>query len=142
MSKIFSINLGGGGAQTIVVETFGDLPISGTDGQLALVQLPTPRLYVYDNGMWVLVGGQGNLLGNAGSTAIASAQSQVVVVFNTAMSDTSYSLVTAIQNVTDVDPIYLQIVSVVKSTTGFTALFNAPTDSSNYVLNWQAAEAV
>lgn len=92
--------------------------------------------------MWVLVGGQGNLLGNAGSTAIASAQSQVVVVFNTAMSDTSYSLVTAIQNVTDVDPIYLQIVSVVKSTTGFTALFNAPTDSSNYVLNWQAAEAV
>lgn len=133
--------MGGGGASVLIVATVGNLPASATEGDLAFVT-STQKLYIYDNGAWVLIGGQGNLLGNAGQTAIASGAQTASIVFNTPMADTNYALVTSIENDTDATPIYLQIVSTAKSTTGFTFILNAPTDTAAYVINWQAAASV
>ncbi len=66
---MYAINLGGGGSNTIVVATVGDLPGSGELGQFALV-LSDNTVYVWDGSSWALVGGQGNLLGHAGTRLI------------------------------------------------------------------------
>ena len=139
--RLFSVNLGGGGSSTIVVADVGDLPASGDLGQFALTT-DDNLVYIWDGSSWVLVGGQGNLLGHSGAAAIADAQQTVSVVFASAMPDTTYALNCSITNVTDADPIYLNIVSTTKLTTGFTVEFNAPTDTANYILEWQVTRAI
>jgi hypothetical protein len=74
----------------------------------------------------------------AGRAAIATATSTSVVTFSTALANTNYAVNHTFENTTDTDPIFLQAMITAKSTTGFTATFNAPTDSANYVMNWQA----
>lgn len=140
MSRMQSINLGGG-ASTIVVPTFGDLPASADLGQFALV-LADNTVYVWDGNSWELIGGQGNLLGHAGSQAISNGSPTVSVVYPAAMPDLNYSLTLSITNTVDADPIYLIIVSTTKTISGFTAEFNAPTDSANYVIEYKVARDV
>lgn len=72
----------------------------------------------------------------AASVAIGNAASSIDVVFTTPFGSTSYMLLTNITNVTDAAPIFLQVVDTAKSSTGFTATFNAPTDTANYVLEY------
>ncbi len=141
MSRMQSINLGGGGASTIVVPTFGDLPAAADLGQFALV-LADNTVYVWDGNSWELIGGQGNLLGHAGSQAISNGSPTVSVVYPAAMPDLNYSLTLSITNTVDADPIYLIIVSTTKTVAGFTAEFNAPTDSANYVIEYKVARDV
>ena len=142
MSRMQSINLGGGdGVATIVVATTGDLPITAQLGQFALV-LADNTVYVWDGDSWELIGGQGNLLGHAGSQAISSGSPTVSVVYPAAMPDLNYSLTLSITNTVDADPIYLIIVSTTKTVSGFTAEFNAPTDSANYVIEYKVARDV
>ncbi len=84
-------------------------------------------------------GGQpANMAGRAGSQAIADATQSAVVVFSTAMPNTSYALMMSINNLVDASPIFLQVVDTVKAVGGFTATFNAPTDSANYVFEYIA----
>lgn len=142
MSRMQSINLGGGVDDgTIVVAAVGDLPGSAITGQFALVT-DDNTVYIWDGSAWVLVGGQGNLLGHAGSDAISNGAASVSVVYPAAMPDLNYSLTVSITNTTDADPIYLIIVNTTKLTTGFTAEFNAATDSANYVLEWKVSRDV
>ncbi len=83
-------------------------------------------------------GGSGAFEGNIGEASISSGASSKAVVFTTPFADTSYSIIVTIQNLTDATPIFLNPVITAKSTTGFTVLFNAPTDTINYVLEYIA----
>ena len=74
----------------------------------------------------------------AGVEDITSSAQQVTVTFATARADTDYNVVFSFQNMVDADPIFLIGYVSDKTTGGFTVKFNAPTDSSDYKLNWQA----
>jgi len=139
MPRMYSSGLGGGGGvSTLIVATVGDLPVSGTLGQFALVE-DDDTVYIWNGTSWVLVGGAGVQLGHTGETPIANGSPSVAVVFPIAMPDLNYAITATITNLTDADPIYLIIVNTVKTTAGFTAELNAPTDSANYVLEWQVS---
>lgn len=143
MPRMYSSGLGGGGGgvSTIVVDSFGDLPGTGVTGQFALTT-DDGLVYIWDGTQWVLIGGQGNLLGHAGSQAIVNGSQTSSIVFGSAMPDLNYSLTASITNLIDPDPQYLTIVNTVKTVNGFTAEFNAPTDSANYVIEWKIARFV
>lgn len=138
MTRLFSVNLGGGGGQGITVyNTVLDLPVAGADGVPVSV-LSTRKLYAWNavKGKWVVIGGEGAFIGRVNQTAIPNATQTLAVTFSEVMPSTEYSLFATIRNTTDTDPIWLQIVQTVRSVSGFTVVFNAPTDSSNYVLEW------
>lgn len=80
----------------------------------------------------------GALTGRAGVESLTAAQQTVVVIFSATMGTTNYSLDYSIQNNTDPFPIMLQGVVTDKTATGFTVVLNAPTDTANYTLNYQA----
>lgn len=71
----------------------------------------------------------------AGRQAVGSAQTTVSVTFSTAVT-TSYIPVCSWQNTTDSTPQFQPIAITAFTTTGFTATWNAPTDSANYSINW------
>lgn len=74
----------------------------------------------------------------AGSSAIGSAQTSLAVTFSSVMPNTSYSIVATMLNTTDTNPQFQPITITAFSTSGFTAKWNANTDSANYLLNWTA----
>ena len=74
----------------------------------------------------------------AGSSAIGSAQTSLAVTFSSAMPNTSYTVVATMLNTTDTNPQFQPITITAFSTSGFTAKWNANTDSANYLLNWIA----
>jgi hypothetical protein len=98
-----------------------------------------PRIYAIN------LGGGGTpvdpftLIGRAGQEPIPNGADSVSVVFSTLMANTNYAVIASIVNVTDANPISLIPVISDKQTTGFTATFNAPTDSGNYVLDYIVA---
>lgn len=142
MPRMYSSGLGGGGAEGIVIyPTVPDLPGAAGDGTVVYV-LSTRKLYSYNTnkGKWVTVGGEGAMIGRVNQTAIPNATQTLAVVFSEAMPSTEYTLLTHIINEVDVDPIWLSSITTIKSTTGFTVYFNAPTDSVNYILEWAASE--
>lgn len=84
-------------------------------------------------------GGAGNkILAANGAVAISNGSSTVSAVYATAIPSSSYALSLTVRNVTDGSPIFLQSIITAKSTTGFTATFNAPADSANYLLEYMA----
>jgi hypothetical protein len=72
----------------------------------------------------------------AGLQAVTSGVSTISVTFSSAIASTSYSVVCTWQNLTDAHPQFQDIVVTAFSTTGFTATWNAPTDSANYSVSW------
>lgn len=72
----------------------------------------------------------------AQSVALGSGVSSKAVTFTTAFGSTAYALVVSITNVTDATPIFLQAIITAKSSSGFTATFNAATDTANYLLEY------
>lgn len=139
----FSINIGGAGSGSqglAIYALLATLPVSSTDGDVVYV-LETRKIYSWNNtaGKWVVVGGEGAFIGRVEQTSIPDATQTLAVVFASNMPDTQYSLFLSIKNTTDADPIWLQAVETIKSVSGFTVVFNAPTDSANYVLEWGVA---
>ncbi len=80
----------------------------------------------------------GSTAGSSGaqSVALGGGVSSKAVTFTTAFGSAAYALVVSITNVTDAMPIFLQAIVTAKSSTGFTATFNAPTDTANYILEY------
>lgn len=139
----FSINIGGagsGGTGLSIYALLSTLPASSVDGDVVYV-LETRKLYSWNNTAmkWVVVGGEGAFIGRVEQAAIPNATQTLAVVFSTAMPDTNYSIFLSIENLIDTDPIWLQCVQTIKGTGGFTVVFNAATDSSNYILNYGVA---
>lgn len=79
-----------------------------------------------------------NLTGTAGRTALGSGVQTINVVFPVVRANTLYEVFCSFSNAVDIQPIFLQYVVTAMSTTGFTVIFNAPTDTANYSLMWSA----
>lgn len=77
----------------------------------------------------------------SGKTSISSGSTSQAVTFSTAFSGTTYSITASLLNTTDTNPQFQPITITAQATTGFTASWNAPTATANYVLSWQAVTA-
>ena len=74
----------------------------------------------------------------AGKQSISSASTSQAVIFSSTLGSTSYSVTAVLLNTTDTNPQFQPVTITVQSATGFTATWNAPTATANYVLSWQA----
>jgi len=88
------------------------------------------------------MGGSGTIRGSAGRDAIANGAQTHSVVFALPKANTNYEPIVNIANFLDSQPIFLQWYISSILTTGFTVVFNAPTDSANYLLCWEAVDDV
>lgn len=73
----------------------------------------------------------------SGTETLSNGSSSKVVVINPPLASTDFSVVATLSNVTDSGTQFQTPVVTSKATGGFTAKWNAPTDSSNYVLEYQ-----
>ena len=85
-------------------------------------------------------GGSGSAQAS-GTAAISNGASTVTVTYDVTLS-TSLPPIISVNNTVDASPIFLDAVVTAYSTTGFTATFNAPADSGNYVLQYAVFGAV
>jgi len=76
----------------------------------------------------------------AGRTSISNASTSQAVTFSTALGSTGtdYAVTATLINTTDTNVQFQPVTITATSTTGFTAKFNAPSGTANYVLSWQA----
>lgn len=74
----------------------------------------------------------------AGKTTITTATTTVSVTFSSTLGTTSYAIAANFLNTTDTNPQFQAVDITAQSATGFTATWNAPVDSGNYVLSWTA----
>src|SRR5581483_947126 len=82
---------------------------------------------------WATVSG---FSGRANGTAntIGSGATSKAVTFSSTLGTTNYAVVVTMNNLVDANPQFQPITVTSKSATGFTATWNAPTDSANYIL--------
>lgn len=74
----------------------------------------------------------------AGKDAITVSTSTVTVTFSSTLGTTNYAITANFLNTTDTTPQFQAVDITAQSATGFTAKWNAPVDSGNYVLSWYA----
>lgn len=75
----------------------------------------------------------------AGRTAIGSGVTTISPTFSTAFaSATGYAVTATLLNTTDSNPQFQPVTITSTSTTGFTATWNDPTFTANYILSWHA----
>lgn len=74
----------------------------------------------------------------AGKTAISSGVTTQAVTFSSSFGSTNYAVTANLLNTVDASPQFQPITITAQSTSGFTATWNAPTDSANFLLSWQA----
>lgn len=73
---------------------------------------------------------------NGGVESVPNGATQVSIVFAVARANTNYSVLPVWSNLLDAEPQFQPIVVTDKQTTGFTAKWNAPTDSANYSVEY------
>ncbi len=96
--------------------------------------LPFSKQFLED-GAFTFLGSPGTVE-RADSNAIGNGVSSLAVVFSQPVVNTSYAVYAAMSNVVDTNPQFQPITFTAKATTGFTASWNAPTDSVNYILEY------
>jgi len=74
----------------------------------------------------------------AGKATLSVSTTSKAVTFSTAYANTNYAVTATMLNTTDTNPQYIPVTITVQATTGFTASWNAPTPTANYVLSWMA----
>lgn len=75
---------------------------------------------------------------NGTATTLSAATSSKVVTFSSTLGTTNYAVIAIMNNLVDANPQFQPITITAKSATGFTATWNAPTDSANYILEYIA----
>lgn len=115
--------------------SFALLPAVANNGDVA-VTTDTDTFYIYNGVTWIPIASPSTAFGRAGRLSLGNGVSTAVVTFSSTLGTTNYAIQGSIKNTADSSPIFLQIVDTVKAATGFTATFNAPTDSTNYVFEW------
>lgn len=73
----------------------------------------------------------------AGSVSLSSGATGAQITFSSGLSSLSY-IPSAEIECSDSSPIFLQYVISSRTTGGFLVTFNAPTDSANYILHYEA----
>lgn len=74
----------------------------------------------------------------AGSASLSLNDTSKAITFSSAFASTNYRINAILLNTTDANPQFQAITITAKSTTGFTAKWNAGVDSANYVLEYTA----
>lgn len=74
----------------------------------------------------------------SGQTTLASGITTKAVTFSSTLGTTSYAVTATMANTTDSNPAYIPVTITAASATGFTASWNTPLPTANYVLNWSA----
>ncbi len=109
---------------------------------------------IVQNQIYQFVGGGGSGGGGGGvaqEVALVSGNSSQVITFPLAQASANYVVLAQIVNETDTNPEYIPVTITNKTTTGFTASWNTPLPTSNYLLDYlippgitqeQAGEAV
>lgn len=92
----------------------------------------TSRIVSMGNGS----GGGGSATAIAANVSIPNGATSISTTFSSSFSDTSYIIVVGLINTTDANPQFQPIDVVTKTTSGFTAKWNSPTDSANYILSY------
>ena len=91
----------------------------------------------YQNGSWITIPTT-SFNGRAGSQTVSNATTSQAITFSSTLGTTNYAISVVWRNTVDSNPQFQQIDITAKSATGFTASWNAPTDSVNYVLEFTA----
>ena len=73
----------------------------------------------------------------SGTVALANAAQSATVTFANALPTANYQVLFSFLNTADLSPIFLEAYVSAQSSSGFTLTFNAPTDSTNYLLNYR-----
>jgi hypothetical protein len=74
----------------------------------------------------------------AGKTAIGSGVTSISPTFSTPYANSNYAITATLMNTTDSSVQFQPVTTTAQSTTGFTATWNMPTATANYILSWQA----
>lgn len=95
---------------------------------------------VYDSTQqrWVIASGSGGggASGIAEEVAIPNAATSINVNFPIPLLSSSYTVIAQMVNSTDVNPQYVPMTITNKTLNGFTASWNAPVDSANYLIDY------
>lgn len=78
----------------------------------------------------------------AGLVSVSLSATSIAVTYSSAMPDSNYAVTCNLVNTADVAPQYQPITITAYNTTGFTAKWNAPLDTANYSLAYQAGSFV
>lgn len=92
-----------------------------------------------DNALYQFTGGGGSSSpagGIAQEVPLTIGTTTVNVVFGTPQPNASYAVLGQIVNETDANPQYIPVVITAKSTTGFSASWNVPLPTGNYLLDY------
>ena len=114
-------------------------PSDGTDGDIYYNEV-LERFRIFQNGVWVNLA-NGNVGGTAQEVAIPNGVTSITVTFGTPMPSTVYTILAQMVNTTDTDPEFQPITVTQKTTTGFVATWNRPTDTASYALDYIVAGA-
>lgn len=74
----------------------------------------------------------------AGSATISISATTKAISFSNAMASSSYAVKAQLANYTDANPMRMSVMSIVKTSAGFTVEWENALDSANYVLEWVA----
>ncbi len=88
----------------------------------------------FENGSWSDLGGGTVNNARSGNDPIPSSVSQVTITFSSPMPSSNYVVMAEMNNIVDASPQFQTITVTNKTVNGFTAKWNANTDSSNYTL--------
>jgi len=133
---VFSLNAGEPTAANRIL-TPDNANIVLTAGQaLALI-------YDATAGNWIISSGSGGSGGTgiAQEVTIPVSSTSISVTFPSALTTTTYTVLAQMVNETDPNPEFQPITITNKTTTGFTATWNAPVDTSSYHLDYIVAGA-
>ena len=75
----------------------------------------------------------------AACATVTNGTTSVTVTFSSVFADTSYSANATFENTTDTNPQFQPVTITNKTISGFTATWNAPVDSGNYLLCYSAS---
>jgi len=75
-----------------------------------------------------------------GETVIPAAQTTITTLFALPLPSTNYAVSAMLVDYTDPNPQFQPVTITAKTTSGFTALWNDPTDSANYRLAYHVSE--
>lgn len=89
-----------------------------------------------EDGEFTYIGSSGSVE-RAGSYSVGNGNTSVTVVFSTPVANTNYSVTADFSNIVDANPQHQPVTITNKTVNGFTAKWNAPTDSGNYKLEYQ-----
>jgi hypothetical protein len=140
VTGILPVANGGTGLATL---TAHDVLVGNGTGTVTLISPSTAGFILTSNGTGADPSFQASpsltsLQIYAGKTTIGSGATTISPTFSTAFGSTGYAITCSMMNTTDTNPQFQPITITAQSTTGFTATWNAPTATANYVLNWHA----